>query len=108
MPNLKAQAKGSSVANLSKIVSEQGITALWRGNNVNIYRNLSLIFLRVNLYDRIKQAYMPLDSSRYTPGLEYYARIMAQSVMLISITTAFTYPLDLIHTRMATDMTPKS
>lgn len=32
---------------------------------------------------------------------------MAQSAMLIGVTTAFTYPMDLIHTRMATDMTPK-
>ena len=83
------------------------MTALWRGNNANIYRNLSLIILRVSVYDRIKQSYMPLDASRYPPGPEYYGRVIAQSAMLISITTTLTYPLDLINTRMATDMTPK-
>ena len=36
---------GSSIANLSKIVTEQGASALWRGNNINIYRNLTLIAL---------------------------------------------------------------
>lgn len=65
--------------------------------------------MRVAIYDRIKQKYMPLDPSRYGPGsLEYYGRLMAQSAMLIGLTTAFVYPLDLIHTRMATDMSKKN
>lgn len=50
---------------------------------------------------------MPMEPSRYSPGLEYYARITGQSAMLIGLTTALTYPLDLIHTRMATDMAPR-
>ena len=50
---------------------------------------------------------MPLDASRYTPGLEYYGSVIMQSAMLIGMTTALTYPFDLINTRMATDMTPK-
>lgn len=77
---------------------------MWRGNNANLYRHFSMIFLRVSIYDRIKQTYMPMDPARYTPGMEYYARIAAQSFVLISLTTAFSYPFDLIHTRMATDM----
>lgn len=106
MPVIRATGTnyGSSASTLSKIVSEQGAAALWRGNNSNIYRCLTQIILRVSIYDRIKQQYMPLDPSRYTPGLEYYARVTAQSAMLIGITTAITYPLDLIHTRMVTDM----
>ena len=29
---------GSSISNLSRIISEQGVTALWRGNMANMYR----------------------------------------------------------------------
>lgn len=109
MPNIRTSGHnyGSSVSTLSKIVSEQGPLALWRGNNANIYRHLTMIFLRVSIYDRVKQVYMPLDPARYQPGFDYYARVMAQSAMLIAVTTAVTYPLDLIHARMATDMTPR-
>ena len=60
--------------------------------------------LRVNLYDRIKHAYMPNDISRYT-GFDYYWRIYASAAMTMGITAAVTYPLDLIHTRLASDMT---
>lgn len=112
MPNIKSTTgglAGNSKAMAKKIISEQGTSALWRGNNVNIYRNMSLIILRVSIYDRIKHKYMSLDPSRYGPGsLEYYGRLMSQSAMLIGMTTALVYPLDLIHTRMATDMSKKN
>ena len=97
---------GSTFGTLSKIVSEQGMAALWRGNNANIYKNLGLITLRVSIYDRIKNAYMPYDQSRYT-GLEYYGRFFGSSLMTVGVTALFTYPLDLIHTRISSDLTKK-
>lgn len=52
---------------------------------------------------------MPKDHSYYenNPN-EYYFKLISQSGMLIFLTTLLTYPMDLIHTRMATDMTPKT
>ena len=97
---------GSTFGTLSKIVSEQGMLALWRGNNANIYKNLGLITLRVSLYDRIKNAYMPYDQSRYS-GLEYYGRFFGSSLMTIGVTALITYPFDLIHTRISSDLTKK-
>ena len=99
------RVSGSSLSMLSKIIKEQGFTTLWRGNNANIYRHLLLISCRVTLYDRIKHAYMPYDKSRYT-GIDYYWRYVASAAMIMS-TAACTYPFDLIHTRLASDMSKK-
>ena len=109
MSNVPAPERptGSSIGTLSKIASEQGVTALWRGNNANIYRSMVLIGLNVTIYDRIKHAYMPYDSSKYT-GIDYYWRLCASSAMIMGITCAFTYPFDLIHTRLVSDMTKKN
>jgi len=97
---------GSTFGNLNKIMSEQGPSALWRGTNANLYRSLLLIGLNVTVYDRIKHAYMPYDQSRYV-GIDYYWRVFASSCMIMGVTAALTYPLDLIHTRLSSDMTKK-
>lgn len=108
MANVPANEKlgGSNLGTLGKIVKEQGITALWRGNNANIYRNMGLIAVRVTLFDKIKNMYMPNDVSRYS-GLDYYWRYYASAAMCLGVTAALTYPFDLIHTRMASDMSKK-
>jgi len=98
---------GSTIGTLSKISSEQGVLALWRGNNSNLYRNMLLIGLQVTVYDRIKHAYMPYDISKYT-GIDYYWRLIASSAMIMGITAAITYPFDNIHTRLVADMTKKN
>ena len=102
--NLTDRLTGSSATNLSKIVKEQGATALWRGNNSNIYRNIILIFLRVNVYDRIKNSFMPNEISRYQ-GIDYYWRLVASASLTMGFTAAITYPFDLINTRLSCDMT---
>ena len=50
---------------------------------------------------------MPKDPSMYENNIGFYWRMIASSAMTIGITTALTYPLDLIHTRLSSDMTPK-
>jgi len=62
--------------------------------------------MRVTLYDRIKHAYMPNDASRYT-GIDFYWRYFASAAMIMGVTAALTYPLDLIHTRLANDVSKK-
>jgi solute carrier family 25 (adenine nucleotide translocator) protein 4/5/6/31 len=102
----KERITGSTFGTLNKIVSEQGFFALWRGNQANLYKNMSLILLRVTIYDRIKHAYMPYDKSRYS-GFDYYWRFFASAAMTIGVTAAITYPLDLINTRISSDITKK-
>ena len=50
---------------------------------------------------------MPYDQSRYS-GIEYYGRFFGSSLMTIGVTALFTYPLDLIHTRISSDITKKN
>lgn len=97
---------GVTISNLSKVIREQGFSSLWRGNNVNMYRQLMLIGLNVTVYDKIKNAYMPLDQSRYS-GIDYYWRFLGAASMTCSLTAAVAYPLDLIHTRISSDITKK-
>ena len=97
----------SSMGIMSKIVREQGITQLWRGNNANMYKNLVQLILQVSVYDRVKNSYFPLDTSRYS-GFDYYWRFFGSFSTTIGISAAFCYPLDLIHTRLVCDMSPKN
>ena len=71
-----------------------------------MYKHFTIIVLQVGLYDKIKHAYLPLDKSKYT-DFQYQYRYYASAAMIMGMTALFTYPLDLIHTRLATDMTPK-
>ena len=58
------------------------------------------------MYDRIKHAYMPHDESKYT-GLDFYWRYLASASMIMGLTCGVTYPMDLIHTRITSDMSKK-
>lgn len=99
------QIKNYSASHIySKIVKEQGFNTLWRGNNANLYRHFILISMNVSIFDRVKQKYMPQDPSRYQ-GLDFLWRYCASTGMLMGITAGLVYPLDLIHTRLTSDMT---
>ena len=53
----------------------------------------------------MKSSYFTLDTSRYS-GFDYYWRFFGSFSTTIAISAAFTYPLDLIHTRLVSDMSP--
>jgi len=65
------------------------------------------MFVRVLMYDKVKNWFMPYDHSKYT-GFDYFWRASASSVICGGFTLLFSYPLDLIHTRTATDMARKN
>eukprot|EP00347_Sterkiella_histriomuscorum_P022625 403337776 len=108
MQNLKATEKPSANAGaiISKITSEQGIVQLWRGNMANIYRNSLQMFLKIFMYDKVKNYFMPYSQQRYK-GFDFFWRAASAASICTAITTLTTYPLDLIHTRIASDMTKK-
>lgn len=90
----------------SKIASEQGLSAFWRGNMPKIYLNTSQMILRVLLFDRIKQSTMPYDEHKYQ-GFDWFWRVAVSASICQALTLFVTYPLDLIHTRTSADMTIK-
>jgi hypothetical protein len=65
-----------------------------------------MIGTRVVMFDKIKNYFMPLDKSRYSPT-SFYLRSMVASIVAGSLTCVLAYPLDLISSRIACDMTPK-
>jgi hypothetical protein len=58
-------------------------------------------------YDRCKNYFMPNAARKYS-GFDYFWRAAASSVLCMGVTTLFTYPLDLIHTRTSVDMTGRN
>lgn len=70
-----------------------------------MYKNLTQLMLQLTIYDRVKNSYFPLDTSRYS-GFDYYWRFFGSFSTTIGISVALTYPLDLIHTRIVSDMSP--
>ena len=80
--------------------------AFWRGNNANIYKTWSQLVLKIMLYDKIKSSFMPYDAHKYK-GIDYYWRSAVSGMLCMSTATVLTYPLDLIHTRISTDLTKK-
>ena len=69
----------------------------------NVYRNLILVTLQATVYDKIKHMYMPMSRSGYS-DFSYYFRLFACAGCTMGLTAMITYPLDLINTRLASDM----
>ena len=89
-----------------EIISEQGVASLWRGNMPDVYKSTSQVLLKVCFYDKVKHAFMPYSPSKYN-GLDYYWRTATSATICMAMAFMFTYPLDLIHTRMTSDMTKR-
>jgi len=63
--------------------------------------------MKVVFYDRVKNFMMPLNPAKYN-GLDFFIRSQIAAICCMSLTLAATYPLDMLHTRMAADSTPNS
>lgn len=81
--------------------------ALFRGNMPNIYKNSAQLFMKISLYDKIKNYWMPYDFRKYS-GVDYFWRAAASAAMCMLFSTALVYPLDTIHTKISTDMTAQN
>lgn len=89
-----------------EILNEQGGQQFWRGNNVHLYRVWTQLFLKVFTYDKIKASFMPYETHKYK-GFDYFWRASSAFAICTGLTTLFVYPLDLAHTRIASDLTQK-
>ena len=63
--------------------------------------------LKVTFFDRFKHFMMPNNPSKYT-GLDYFFRAQMAGLGCAAIAMGFTYPLDLLHTRLSADFTPSN
>jgi hypothetical protein len=62
--------------------------------------------LKIFVYDKVKNAFMPYEPKKYR-GFDYFWRAAGSFSFCMAATTLLTYPLDTIHTRIASDMTKK-
>lgn len=87
------------------IMETQGNQALWRGTMAHVYKQWLQVIIKVTFYDRFKQFFMPYSPSKYS-GLDFFFRTQIAALCCMSVSTFFTYPMDLVHTRLAADSTP--
>ena len=87
------------------IAEKQGYQALFRGVMPQIYGQWVQVMLKVAFYDKIKNYMMPYHPSKYS-GLDFFIRSQVAAASCMGLSLAFTYPFDLLHTRLAADSTP--
>jgi len=58
------------------------------------------------MYDKIKHYFMPYDSRKYKGG-DFFWRAAMAAGFCNGLTLLLTYPFDLVHTRISTDMSKK-
>jgi solute carrier family 25 (adenine nucleotide translocator) protein 4/5/6/31 len=88
---------------LARVPREQGFTAFWRGNLTNCTRVIPTYALRFTFFDRFQRMVTPRGHS---PGQALpLSRQMAAGSLSGGVTMLVTYPLDLLRTRMAAEVT---
>jgi hypothetical protein len=58
------------------------------------------------MYDKVKYRLMPYAEHKYK-GINYVWRVVASGSICMGMTALLTYPFDLIHTRVSSDLTKK-
>jgi len=86
----------------SRVSSEQGIGAFWRGNTVNVLRYFPTQACNLAFKDTIKQQF-PKYSTKTDFGSALAVNI-ASGGSAAAITLCFVYPLDFARTRLASDV----
>lgn len=72
----------------------------------NVYKQWLQCGLKIAFYDKFKNMFMPYDTHKYG-GIDFFLRVCCASVFSTAVTFLLIYPLELVHTRLAIDMTPK-
>ncbi|GLJ42359.1 hypothetical protein SUGI_0877260 [Cryptomeria japonica] len=95
--------KASIVREASRIVSEEGVRAFWKGNLVTIAHRLPYSSISFYAYERYKKIMHSLPfMERYKENISTDLGIRLLGGGAAGVTAAtFTYPLDLVRTRLA-------
>ena len=86
----------------SRIMSEQGFGAFWRGNGVNIIRYFPTQAFNLAFKDTIKAAFPKADKN--TEFAKFFAINMAAGGLAGAGSLCIVYPLDYARTRLASDV----
>ena len=102
-PEYSAKVSNTALGNIKYSIKDQGAMSLWRGNTALLYRNVVQMSLKLMLFDKFKHYFLPYDTSKYS-FFQHYFRAACASMCSMSLTFFLTYPLEVIHTRGAADM----
>ncbi|KDP21547.1 hypothetical protein JCGZ_22018 [Jatropha curcas] len=91
----KNQSQGGPIAEMRKIVSEEGIRALWKGVGPAMARAAALTASQLATYDETKRVLI-----RWTPLEEGFHLHLASSTVAGTVSTLVTAPMDMIKTRL--------
>ncbi|KAL5559448.1 hypothetical protein UlMin_035659 [Ulmus minor] len=84
-----------------RIVKEEGILSLWRGNGISVLRHYPSLALNFSLKDLYRNMLRSgnEDSFLFGPSANFIAGALAGCTSLVVV-----YPLDIAHTRLAADI----
>lgn len=98
---VKADARYKGIADcFTRVVQEQGITSLWRGNFVNILRYFPIQALNFAFKDSFKRVLNPYDKSE---KFKFFFGNIASGAAAGATSLSVVYPLDFARTRLAVD-----
>lgn len=101
---IQKTAKPTSVVGVFvTIANDQGAMQFFRGNLVNMYKYALHAFVRTFLYERFKYE---LSTDGMSQKSSFIKNIWVNSLISLTVLTTG-YPFDLVHTRMAADMTKR-
>merc|ERR1711990_319589 len=102
-PNIPKEQQYSGIGDcFSRVVSEQGVLALWRGNLANVIRYFPTQALNFACKDTYKKYLNPYNP-KTEPG-KFFVGNCASGGAAGATSLCFVYPLDFARTRLAADV----
>lgn len=92
---MSSDPRGGSIRELRKIVSEEGVRALWKGVGPAMARAAALTASQLATYDESKQILL-----RWTPIQEGFQLHFISSTIAGLVSTLITAPMDMVKTRL--------
>merc|ERR1712100_724154 len=102
-PNIPKEQQYSGIGDcFSRVVAEQGVLALWRGNLANVIRYFPTQALNFACKDTYKKYLCPYNPK--TEPVKFFMGNMASGGAAGATSLCFVYPLDFARTRLAADV----
>ena len=102
-PNIPKEQQYAGIGDcFSRVMAEQGVMALWRGNLANVIRYFPTQALNFACKDFYKQTLCPYNPK--TEPVKFFAGNMASGGAAGATSLCFVYPLDFARTRLAADV----
>jgi len=102
-PNIPKEQQYNGIGDcFSRVVKEQGVIALWRGNLANVIRYFPTQALNFACKDTYKKWLCPFNPK--TEPYKFFAGNMASGGAAGATSLCFVYPLDFARTRLAADV----